>query len=183
MGQVVVAHDQHGIAPPLGEVEGEDDQLDRLGRIGRGQHDVAVVAVAAAAGGLEVVPLRPGHVEDDQRQPGEGDLGEGLLHEGEALAGGSRRRRHAGRRRPPRHADGLELALGVHAHPADLRQPGGHVLEHLGERGHRVPGEEPAAGGDHGLGDGLAPLEQAASWCGGRGHAVPPVASIGVSYL
>ncbi len=37
----------------------------------------------------------------------------------------------------------------------------GHVLEDLGERGHRVAGEEPAPGRDHRLGDGLAPLRAA----------------------
>ncbi len=183
MGQVVVAHHENRVAPPLGEVEGEQDQLDRLGRVGRGEHDVPVVPVTAPSGCLEVVPLRSGHVEDDQGKAGEGDLGQRLLHEGKALAGRSRRRGHAGGRRPPRHPDGLELALRVHAHSADLGEPGGHLLEHLGERGHRVPGEEAAPGGDHRLGDGLAPLEQAALRCGGRGHAVPPEVSIGVWYL
>ena len=37
----------------------------------------------------------------------------------------------------------------------------GHVLEHLGERRHRVAGEEPAAGGDHRLGDRLGPSSSA----------------------
>ncbi len=38
----------------------------------------------------------------------------------------------------------------------------GHLLEDLGERRHRVAGEEPAARRDHRLGDGLAPLQQPA---------------------
>ena len=72
----------------------------------------------------------------------------------------------------PGHADGLELALGVHAHPADAGEEPGHVLEHLGERGHRIAGEEPAPGRDHGLGDGLAALEKLAIVVGLRTTAV-----------
>ena len=41
----------------------------------------------------------------------------------------------------------------------------GHVLEHLGERRHRVAGEEPAAGGDHRLGDRLGAFEQRRRSC------------------
>ena len=37
------------------------------------------------------------------------------------------------------------------------------MLEHLGERRHRVPGEEPATGGDHRLGDRLRPLHEHAA--------------------
>ena len=50
VGQVVVAHDEDRVAPPLGEVEGQGDQLHRLGGVGGGEHEVAVVAVAAARG-------------------------------------------------------------------------------------------------------------------------------------
>src|SRR6266542_3327058 len=57
-------------------------------------------------------------------------------------------------------ADGLALALGVHAHAADLRQAPGHVLEHLGEGSHRVAGEEAAPGGDHRLGDRFGTLQE-----------------------
>ena len=67
----VVAEDEDRVAPLVGEVERELGQLDRLGDVDRGEHDVPVVAVAAAAGGLEVVALPAGHVEDDERQLGE----------------------------------------------------------------------------------------------------------------
>ena len=50
------------------------------------------------------------------------------------------------------------LSAFMHTPPTSGQAPG-HVLEDLGERRHRISGEKPAPGGDHGLGDGLAPLE------------------------
>ena len=62
-------------------MERELHELDRLGDVHRRENEVAVVAVTAATGGLEVVALRAGHVQDDERDAREGDLGERLLHQ------------------------------------------------------------------------------------------------------
>ena len=97
----VVAVEQHGVAPLVGEVERELHELDALGHVLRREHDVAVVAVPAAARRLVVVLLAARHVEDDERQLGERDLRERLLHEREALAGRAGRGARAGRRARP----------------------------------------------------------------------------------
>ena len=81
MREVVVAVEEHGISPPLGEMERELGEFHGLGNVHGCEHDVAVVAVAPAAGGLEVVRLGPPHVEDDEGEVREGGLGEGFLHE------------------------------------------------------------------------------------------------------
>ena len=81
VGQVVVAQDDDGVAPGGGEIEGALHERDRLGHVHRRQHEVAVVAVAAAPGRLPVVALRPRHVQDDQGKAGQGHLGQRLLHE------------------------------------------------------------------------------------------------------
>jgi hypothetical protein len=159
VGQVVVAQERDRVAPGVGQVEGQLHQAGRLGDVGGGEDDVAVVAVAAAPGGLEVVALPPGHVEDDEGQLGVAELGQGLLHEREALADRAGPGPDPRRGGTPGHADRLELALGVHADPAQGWEQLGHVLEHLGERRHRVPGEEPAPGGDHPLGNRLGTFE------------------------
>ena len=161
VGEQVVAVDEHGVAPLVGEMERELREFDGFGDVERREHDVAVVAVAAAAGRLEVVLLAARHVEDDERQLGERDLAERLLHEREALAGRAGGGAGAGRERTPRHADGLELALGVDAHAAHLGQLLGEVLEELGERRHRVAGEEAAAGRDRGFRHRLGALHEA----------------------
>ena len=144
----VVAVDEDGVAPLVGEVERELGELDRLADVHRREDDVAVVAVAAAPGRLVVVLLAAGHVEDHERQLGERDLRERLLHEREALAGRAGRRPGAGRQRTPGHPDGFELALGVDADAALFGQALGEVLEQLGERRHGVAGEELAARGN-----------------------------------
>ena len=77
--------------------------------------------MAAATRGLPVVALGAGHVEHDERDARERDLGERLLHQREPLTGGAGGARRAGGGRAPRHAHRLELALGVHAHAADAR--------------------------------------------------------------
>ena len=173
VGEVVVAVEHHRVAPAVGQVERQLGQLDGLGDVHRGEHDAALVAVAAAAGGLPVVALRAGHVHDHHREPGQRQLADRLLHERQALTGRAGGAAGAGGGRAPRHAHRLELALGVHAHPTDGRELLGHVLEHLGERRHRVAGEEPAAGGDHRLGDGLGALHQS------RRHQLAPVGRAG----
>ena len=121
MCEQVVAVDQRGVAPLVGEVERELHELDAFGDVLRCEHDVAVVAVTAAARRLVVVLLAARHVEHDERQLGERDLRERLLHEREALAGRAGRGARAGGQRAPRHADGFELRLGVDAHAADRR--------------------------------------------------------------
>ena len=71
VGEEVVAVDEHRGAPLVGQVERQLGELDGLADVHRGEHDVAVVAVTAAAGRLEVVLLAACHVEDHERQLGE----------------------------------------------------------------------------------------------------------------
>ena len=158
-----VAVDEHRVAPLVGKMERELGVLDGLDDVHGRQHDVAVVAVTAAPGGLEVVALATRHVEDHHRQPCERGLGERLLHEREPLPDGAGRGARAGAQRAPAHPDRLELALGVDAHPAHFGKALGEGLEQLGERRHRIPGEEPAARGDRGLGHRLRPFHQTAT--------------------
>ena len=67
--EVVVAEQQHRVAPPLREVERELGELDRLGHVHRREHGHARVAVAGPARRLPVVALGPRHVEHDERDP------------------------------------------------------------------------------------------------------------------
>ena len=60
-------------------------------------------------------------------KPGERHLGERLLHEREALAGGAGGGARRRCQRAPAHADRLELALGVDAHAAHFGQALGEV--------------------------------------------------------
>ena len=170
-----VAVDLHRVAPAIGEVERELGELDRLAHVDRREHDVAVVAVAAAARGLVVVELSARHVEQHERQLGARDLGQRLLHQRDPLAGRPGGRARAGGERAPRHADRLELALGVDAHAAALGQERREVLEQLGERRHRIAGEEAAARGERGARDRLGAFEQ------GSRHGVTSCVT-GVSY-
>src|SRR5207248_8462508 len=96
-----------GIAPLVGQVERQLHLLATLAHVLRGEEDVPVVAMATAAGRLEIVLLPARHVEDDRRELGERDLRERLLHQRESLTGRSRRRARTRRKRAPRHADGL----------------------------------------------------------------------------
>src|SRR5262245_37385130 len=54
--QVVAVHED-GVAPLVGEVERELDELDALAHVLRCEHEVAVVAVPTSTSGLEVVAL------------------------------------------------------------------------------------------------------------------------------
>ena len=135
--------------------------LHRLGHVPGRQRDGAVVAPAAAPRGLEVVLLTTGHVEDHRRELVESQLGDALLHEGEALPARAGGRSGAGRRRPDGHVHRLYLAGGVHADPARTGELAAHVLEQLGERRHRIAAEEPATGGQGRLGDRFAALHEA----------------------
>ena len=142
---------------------------------------MAVVAVAAAAGRLEVVLLAARHVEDDEWQLRQRDLAERLLHEREPLARRAGGGAGTGRERSPRHADGLELALGVDAHATHLGQLLRQVLEQLGERRHRVAGEEAAAGRDRRFRDRLGALHETPVGGGHGRHedsSVPPAMSV-----
>ncbi len=168
VGDEEVAVDEHRVAPLVGEMERELGELHRLDHVHRRQHDVAVVAVPATTRRLEVVALTTRHVEDHHGQVRERSLGERLLHQRESLARGSGGRARAGGQRSPAHPHGLELALGVHAHAADLGQAFREVLEQLRERCHRVAGEEAAAGGDRRLGHRLRTLHEPATRCGGH---------------
>ena len=170
-----VAVDLHRVAPAVGEVERELRQLDGLAHVDRREHDVAVVAVAAAARRLVVVELTARHVEQHERQLGARDLGERLLHQRDPLAGRAGGRAFAGGERAPRHSDRLELALRVDAYAAALGQERREVLEQLGERRHRIAGEEAAARGERGARDRLGALEQ------GSRHGITSCET-GVSY-
>jgi hypothetical protein len=159
-------------------MECELHELDALPHVLGCEHDVAVVAVPAATRGLVIVTLTARHVEDHERQLGQRRLGERLLHERDALAGRAGRGARTGGQRAPGHADGFELRLGVDAHAPHRRQQLGEVLEHFGERRHRVPGEELAIRGDRGAHEGLRALHQRTVRHGGRAHGVTPVTSV-----
>jgi hypothetical protein len=93
-----IRQDNRDHAPLLGQVEGENHQLDPLLDRVRREHDIAIVAVASALGRLEVVGLRwsyvaeagaPAlHVYDDGGQFIAGEIGYAFLLEAHARRGG-----------------------------------------------------------------------------------------------
>ena len=114
-------HDR--IAVAVGDVKRLLHQIDRLlNRVGR-EDDETVIAVAAAAGGLIIIPLRgldgaqPGtaahHIDNDGGQLRAGHIGNPFLLEADAGAG--RRGNGAGARagRAVDHIDGGKLRLGL----------------------------------------------------------------------
>ena len=166
-----VAHDQHGIAVLVGQVEGLLGQLHGLLHGGGGQHQHAVVAVSAAAGGLIVVALgrlngaqagaAAHHVDDDAGQLGAHDIADALLLEGNAGAGGGGHAARTRARRAVHHVDGCDLAFRLEEAAAlDFRQPLGHIFGNLVLGRNGVAEEEPASGLDGGLSDGLIALHE-----------------------
>ena len=141
LAEDAVAEDDDRVAVLVRQVEGERHDLRQLlHRRGR-EDDGAVVAVTAAARGLEVVRLGPGDaphtgaaahdVDDDGGQLVGHQVGDALLLEAHA---GAARRRHgarSGRRGAEHHVDGGDLALRLDEHAADARQAPGHVLGDL----------------------------------------------------
>ena len=108
-----------GREPLVGELEREPGVLVGLDHARRCQRDRAVVAPPAAAGALEVVLLAAAHGEDHERELVERGLGDRLLHERDALAGGAGRGARAGRGGAERHVHAFDLGVGLDHHAAD----------------------------------------------------------------
>ena len=123
-----VAENHRRIAVAEGQREGQVDKVGHLLHRGRRQHDDVVVAVAAAARGLEIVALtgldssQAGaatlHIDNDAGYLGAGHIGNALLHE--RYAGARRGGQHplAGASAAIEHIDGGHLALSLQDHHA-----------------------------------------------------------------
>ena len=143
-----VRQHHHRSAVPVRQIEGEGGEIHRLLRRSRSQHDRVIHPVAAALGGLEIVPLGRSHVaqagstahhvHDDGRQFAAREVGDPFLLEAYSGAGGRGHRAGAGGRGAYHHVDGRDLALGLDEGPAQLRHPPGHILQQLGLRGNRI---------------------------------------------
>ena len=126
--------------------------------------------MAAAAGHLPVVALAlrdvaeagtdTHDVDDDSRKIRRNEIGDALLIQGEARAGGAGQRTRAGRCRAEEHVDARELGLGLHERAADLIHALGQILEDLGLRGDGIAAVKPAAGAQRRFCQGLIALHQ-----------------------
>ncbi|MPN37126.1 hypothetical protein SDC9_184642 [bioreactor metagenome] len=113
----------HGIAVLVGDVERLLYEVHGLLNVGGSQNNGAVVAVAAAAGGLEIVALSrlngaqartAAHaVDDDGGQLSARKIGDALLLQGNAGGRGGGHGPHTGTRGAVHHVDGGHLRLGL----------------------------------------------------------------------
>ena len=140
------------------EIEGQHGKVGHLLYRGRRQHDIAVVAVAAAFHHGEIVALfRPDvaearsaahYIDDHAGQFGAGEVGNAFLHEAEARPGGSTHDADPSRRCPIHHVDGGNFAFRLQERPADLRQIQRRSLDDFAGRCDRIPVVRPAPGKD-----------------------------------
>ncbi len=83
-----------------------------------------------ALGGADIPQAGPAalHVDDDARHMAAGHVGNGLLHQRNAAAGGRGHGRNAAGRRAQQHIGGGHFAFGLHKSPAVFRQQHGEGL-------------------------------------------------------
>ena len=167
-----VGEDHGRVAVLERQFEGEVHEVRHLLHRRGCEGDEAVVAVAAALDGLEIIRLAgldgsesraAAHaVEHNAREFGSGDVGHAFLHEGDTRAG---RRRHdalAGACAAVDHVDGSQLALCLkHHHAGGLPGLlGGKGFEDFALRGDRVSEISVAAAADGSEGDGLVAFDK-----------------------
>ena len=126
--------------------------------------------MAAAAGHLPVVALAlrdvaetgaDAHdVDDNGRKIRRDEIGDALLIQGEAGAGGAGQRTRAGRCRTEEHVDARKLALGLHERAAHFVHTLGQVLQDLGLRGDGIAAVKTAAGAQRRFCQGLIALHK-----------------------
>ena len=175
LGDDAVSQEQHGHAVLLRLLKGEHHDVDGLLHGGGSVGQQVVVAVAAALDALEIVALggldvaetgAAAHdVQDHARETGAGAVGNALLLQRNAGAGGGGDDARAGTGGAVHHVDRRDLALGLEEAASDLGHTGGHVFGDLSLRGDGVAEEETRAGADGGLSDRFGPLHKSQSHC------------------
>ncbi len=166
-----VGEDENGNPVFFGDGEGFVGEIGSVLHALGGEDDRVIVAVAAAAGGLEIVALAgrdaaeagagAGHVDDDGGKIGAAEVGDAFLLQGNAGAG--RAGHGAGARGGGSidHIDGRYFALGLDEGPAF----GEHVHRHIGREfvlgRDRIPEIGLAAGAHGGLADSLVAFHEA----------------------
>ena len=170
LAQHAVAQQHHGVAVLVRQVKRGAHQVHRLLHVGRGKADQAVVAVSAAAGGLEVVGLRrldgakagaaAHHVDHNKRELRAHRVGDALLLERDSRAGGRGHHARARAGRAVDHVDGADLGLGLQEAAAHLGHALGHVFGDLVLGRDGIAEEEAASGEDGGFRNGLVALHK-----------------------
>ena len=165
-----VSQDHHGVAVLVRDIKGLLDEVHSLLHVGGSQDHGAVVAVAAATGGLVVVTLSgldgaqagtAAHaVDDDSRDFRACQICNALLLQADAGRGGGGHGPHAGAGSAVNHVDGRNLGFGLDEHTARLGQVHGHVLGDFALGRDGITEEAVAAGADGSLGDGFVTLPQ-----------------------
>ena len=168
-----VTEEDDGVAVLLRQLEALLHQLAELLDGVGGQDQVAIVAVAAALDGLEVVTLGrqdlavggagPHDLHDDSGQIRRGHVAESLLAQAEARTGGGGHGPVAGGGGARHHVEGGHLGLRLDEGDALLRplpHGPGVVLGDLAGGGDGVAEEELAPGTDGGLRHGLVALHE-----------------------
>ncbi len=160
-----VHEDHRGVAILVGEVERERHELVALLHAPGREREELVVAVAAAFDRLEVVRLagqcvaepRPAalDVDDHAGQLARGDIGDSLLLEADAGAGGRCHHPLARARRAVDHVDRRDLAFGLKEDSAVCGHQHGHIFGDLVLRRDRVAEERVAPTGDGAVADRL----------------------------
>ena len=161
-----VAHDEHGVAVFVRQVEGLLGEFHRLLHGGGSQHQHAVVAVTAAPGGLIVVALcgldgtqagaAAHHVHDNAGQLRAHNIADAFLLQGNSRRRGAGHAASASARRAINHIDGRDFALRLQeASALQLGQALGHIFGNLVLGGNGVAEEKAASGLDGRLSDRL----------------------------
>ena len=127
----VAAHNDGG-AVLIGQVEAQVNQVDHFLDGGRCQGEGAIVAVSAAACGLEIVRLRrlngaearaaAHHVDDHAGQFASGDVADAFLHKGNTGGRGAGGDAGAGAGRAVEHVNSCNFRFGLKESSADFRQ-------------------------------------------------------------
>ena len=135
-----------------------------LHRIGR-QDDGAIIAVPSSPGGLEIIALggrnppqagaAAGDIDDDGGKFAPGQVGDSLLHEGNARGGRGSHGPGPGGGGAEEHVDGSDFAFRLDETALDFREFLGKEFGDIVLRGDRVAEIIPAAGFDGAAGQGF----------------------------
>ena len=146
-----------------------------------------VAAVAATLDRLEVIGLRgvdaaqagagTGDVDNQPRQFAPGHIGDPLLLQGDAGAGGGGHGPHPAGARAEQHVDRGDFALGLDERAAERGQFARHIFRDIALRGDRIAEVVAAAGGDRPHRDRFISLDEQVLFFDSSPHCSPALRS------
>ena len=158
-----VSNHHNGVAVLISHVKGHLHIVSSFLNGSGSVNQVTIVAVAAAAGSLEIVTLcrlngaqtgaATHHVDDNSRQLCATHIGDAFLLQGNSGRGRGGHDTHTAAGSAVDHVDGCHFGLGLQEAAADLRQMVGQVLRNLVLGGDGITEEILTAGTNGGFGN------------------------------